>query len=159
MHLNGSKVPKHLCVCARILQWVAVSWSGIFLTQGSNLHLLHLLHWQADSLPLYHLGSTQESAETLFWVYWWTWFWIFEFVDGIKHIALPSVGGLHPIYWRPEYNQKDNIKENLVSIPDCLQAESLVFSLQFCTQPGTSSLALLPSIIIISSASIIMYVN
>ena len=30
---------------------------GIFLTQGSNLHLLHLLHWQADSLPLNHLGS------------------------------------------------------------------------------------------------------
>ena len=24
----------------------------IFLTQGSNLHLLHLLHWQAGSLPL-----------------------------------------------------------------------------------------------------------
>ena len=24
----------------------------IFLTQGSNPHLLHLLHWQADSLPL-----------------------------------------------------------------------------------------------------------
>ena len=28
-----------------------------FLTQGSNLHLLHLLHWQADSLPQSHLGS------------------------------------------------------------------------------------------------------
>ena len=25
---------------------------GIFLTQRSNLHLLHLLHWQVDSLPL-----------------------------------------------------------------------------------------------------------
>ena len=25
---------------------------GIFLTQGSKLHLLHLLHWQAGSLPL-----------------------------------------------------------------------------------------------------------
>ena len=25
---------------------------GIFLTQGSNPHLLHLLHWQAGSLPL-----------------------------------------------------------------------------------------------------------
>ena len=25
---------------------------GIFLTQGSNPHLLHLLHWQVDSLPL-----------------------------------------------------------------------------------------------------------
>ena len=30
---------------------------GIFLTQGSNLCLLHLLHWQADCLPLSHLGS------------------------------------------------------------------------------------------------------
>ena len=30
---------------------------GIFLTQGFNLCLLHLLHWQADSLPLCHLGS------------------------------------------------------------------------------------------------------
>ena len=25
---------------------------GDFLSQGSNLHLLHLLHWQEDSLPL-----------------------------------------------------------------------------------------------------------
>ena len=30
---------------------------GIFLTQGSNPGLLHILHWQADSLPLRHLGS------------------------------------------------------------------------------------------------------
>ena len=30
---------------------------GIFLTQGSNLRLLCLLHWLADSLPLCHLGS------------------------------------------------------------------------------------------------------
>ena len=30
---------------------------GIFLTQGSNPHLLHLLHWQVDSLLLSHLGS------------------------------------------------------------------------------------------------------
>ena len=28
---------------------------GIFLTQGSNPRLLHLLHWQVDSLPLSHL--------------------------------------------------------------------------------------------------------
>ena len=32
---------------------------GIFLTQELNIHLLHLLHWQADSLPLHHLGSPQ----------------------------------------------------------------------------------------------------
>ena len=29
---------------------------GIFPTQGSNPYLLHLLHWQADPLPLSHLG-------------------------------------------------------------------------------------------------------
>ena len=30
---------------------------GIFLTQGSNLCLLRLLHWQVDSLPSNHLGN------------------------------------------------------------------------------------------------------
>ena len=30
---------------------------GIFPTQGSNLSLLGLLHWQVGSLPLSHLGS------------------------------------------------------------------------------------------------------
>ena len=32
----------------------------IFVTQGSNPCLLHLLRWQANSLPLYHLGSPSE---------------------------------------------------------------------------------------------------
>ena len=35
---------------------------GIFLTQGSNLHVLRLLCWQMDSLPLSHLGR-QHRAE------------------------------------------------------------------------------------------------
>ena len=30
---------------------------GIFLTQGSTPYLLHLQHWQVDSLPPSHLGS------------------------------------------------------------------------------------------------------
>ena len=33
----------------------------IFVTQGLNPHLLCLLHWQADSLPLSHLGSLSYS--------------------------------------------------------------------------------------------------
>ena len=38
---------------ARILGWVAIFFSsGIFLTQGLNLHLLH---WQMDSLPMRYL--------------------------------------------------------------------------------------------------------
>ena len=42
---------KNTKVCFHVLL------QGIFLTQGSNPHLLPLLHWQADSLPLSHLES------------------------------------------------------------------------------------------------------
>ena len=54
--LPGSSV--HGIFQARVLKWVAISSSrGIFLAQGLNTSLLHLLHWQADSLPLSHQGS------------------------------------------------------------------------------------------------------
>ena len=54
---RGSSV--HRIFQARILERVACHFllQGIFPTQGSNLNLLHLLHWQVDSLPLHHLGS------------------------------------------------------------------------------------------------------
>ena len=39
---------------------------GMFPTQGLNPSLLHLLHWQADSLPLSHLESPSLSKELLF---------------------------------------------------------------------------------------------
>ena len=49
----GSSV--HGIFQARILEWVDTSFSrGIFLSQGSNPHLLH---WQVDSLTLSHQGS------------------------------------------------------------------------------------------------------
>ena len=38
---------------------------GIFLTQGSNLSLLHLLHWQVDSLPAE--PPEKASAEPTHW--------------------------------------------------------------------------------------------
>ena len=34
---------------------------GIFLTQGSNPHLLCLINWQEDSLPLSHLGKETKK--------------------------------------------------------------------------------------------------
>ena len=37
----------------------------IFLTQDSNLQLLHLLHWQADSLPLRHL----QKEDIIQWIW------------------------------------------------------------------------------------------
>ena len=36
---------------------------GIFPTQGLNLCLQHLLHWQAEFLPLSHLGNLQQDTE------------------------------------------------------------------------------------------------
>ena len=46
---------------SRMLEWVALQGilRGVFPTQGLNLHLLQLLHWQVGSLPLEppHLGS------------------------------------------------------------------------------------------------------
>ena len=63
-----------VCVCAQLCLTLCLSGSsvngifpgkdtgvgchfllqGIFLAQGSNQHLLHLLHWHADSLLLSH---------------------------------------------------------------------------------------------------------
>jgi len=52
----------HRILQARILEWVAISSSrGIFPTQGLNPCLLGLLHWQADSLPLSHLGRPRQN--------------------------------------------------------------------------------------------------
>ena len=53
--VDGSPPGSSVCgiLQARILEWVAISFSrGIFLTQGMNPCLLHLLQWQAGSLPL-----------------------------------------------------------------------------------------------------------
>ena len=38
---------------------------GIFPTQGLNLHLLHLLHWQAGSLPLAPPGHDKKKKRRL----------------------------------------------------------------------------------------------
>ena len=53
MDWSPSGFSVHGILQAGILEWVAISFpQGIFPTQGSNPHLLCLLHWQACSLPL-----------------------------------------------------------------------------------------------------------
>ena len=53
MDCNPPDSSVHGILQARILECVAIPFSRrIFPTQGSNPRLLHLLHWQADSLPL-----------------------------------------------------------------------------------------------------------
>ena len=39
---------------------------GTFPSQGSNLRLFHLLHWQADSLPVRHLKRISERTYILY---------------------------------------------------------------------------------------------
>ena len=51
----GSSV--HGLLQARILEWVAIFFFRDLPDKGSNPDLLWLLLWQADSLPLSHLGS------------------------------------------------------------------------------------------------------
>ena len=64
--LSGSSVRGILQT--RILKWVAMpSCRGILPTQGSNPSLLHLLHWQAYSLPLHHLESLMACSVLSFW--------------------------------------------------------------------------------------------
>ena len=61
----GSSV--HGILQARILEWVATSpLQGIFPTQGSNPHLLHVLHWEAYASPLCHLGSPLTGSTSSF---------------------------------------------------------------------------------------------
>ena len=50
---------------ARILEWVAIFYSrGSSWPRGSNQGLLHLLYWQADSLPLRHLGRLNRVVKS-----------------------------------------------------------------------------------------------
>ena len=51
-NLLGSSI--HGIFQARILVWYHTLLQGIFLTQGSNLNLLCLLHWQVDTSPMSH---------------------------------------------------------------------------------------------------------
>ena len=54
----GSSV--HEILQARILEWVAISYSK----GSSQPRRLHLLHWQADSLPLSHLEASNSHSNT-----------------------------------------------------------------------------------------------
>ena len=64
--VSDSLQPRGLCPWNSSGQNTGVGSLSLLLeilpTQGLNLHLWHLLHWQADSLPLSHLGSTSKKC-------------------------------------------------------------------------------------------------
>ena len=53
-----------VCVCARAHTQSLSHF--LLLSQGLNLHLLLLLLWQVDSLPLHHMGS-QGPNKSRYW--------------------------------------------------------------------------------------------
>ena len=62
--MDCSPLARVLCLWNSPSENTAVGWhfllQGIFMTQGLNTHLLRLLHWRVDSLPLCHLGRPPE---------------------------------------------------------------------------------------------------
>ena len=58
--------PIHGLLQARIWGWIAVTFSRGSSQPRLNLGLLHLLHWQAGSLPLAPLGNSQSSPTSWF---------------------------------------------------------------------------------------------
>ena len=65
---------------------------GIFPTQGSNPHLLHLLHWQAGSLPLTPPGKPIFFYRMIakgMWGWEKTWFlWLFYQMPAIENFVI-----------------------------------------------------------------------
>ena len=53
--LSGSSV--HRICQARILEWVAISYSRWYFWPRDETHISCIFWWQMDSLPLHHLGS------------------------------------------------------------------------------------------------------
>lgn len=49
-------------------------------------------------------------------------------VDWVKPIAFPDVSGPHSTHTRPEKLKNSGVQEDLLSLPDCLQAGTLAFS-------------------------------
>ena len=65
---------------------------GIFPTQGLNQNLLHLLHWQSDSLPPSHLGSPNYPV-LIVWLF--SCVWLFATPWTVAHQASLSFTSSH----------------------------------------------------------------
>ena len=72
MDCSSPDSPVHEVLQARILEWVAISYSRESRSRESNPHLLCLLHWQASSLspvppgkPILHIAAFVCQLQTL----------------------------------------------------------------------------------------------
>lgn len=85
------------------------------------------LWWFIICANLTEPSGTQIFGQTSFWVYVWGCVWMrltSEPVDWVKQIALPSVGGPHPVSWRPDRTKSLSEWELLLPV----WAGTLVFS-------------------------------
>ena len=103
---------------------------GIFQTQESNLSLLHLLHWQAESLPLRHLGSYTQIYGSFKNAYKNRMSWIFWLIilDAFLHIrnwAVVILDYLRSVMFCLNKHPTKLRKQSLVSCP--LESSSLIF--------------------------------
>ena len=118
--LPGSSV--HGIFQARIVKWVAISFSRDLPTQGSNSHLLHLPHWQADSLPLYHLGSPA--------VYFW---------NNSPQQAIMWIKKIERLHWRGGMCRKDTFNLIISTKDGSAEGDSCRTHTHICTFMYTHS--------------------
>ena len=79
----------------------------LFLTKELNLHLLHLLHWQADSLPLHHLESNINKVEFA--------------LKGVFKVSLWNLRGFSRFGLVSWLNKRLSISPYLLAISLCFQ--------------------------------------
>ena len=113
---------------ARILEWDFLL-QGIFSTQGLNLCLLHLLHWQADSLPLHHLGSLPMLSTCVLCRGLLVMNWAEKYVTKWCSFIL-IVSAVHTCFCTPLYPFAPNIPTNRTAIG--LVAAGFVFWNLYC---------------------------
>ena len=125
---------------------------GIFPTQGTKPHLLHLLHWQVDSLPLYHQGNPRLCFKKVKMEHWEVWEIKLFCVETDKmSCTMGSISPLLSLEWwwwwlRLDFLRRDEWQEHL----DRKDLTALVVSMEqgymFCFQfEAFTSCALTPS--------------
>ena len=95
--LPGSSVP--VILQASVPKWVAISFPRGSSQLRDQIHFLHLLHWQADSLPLSHLGSPYLSYSCV-WVCVSRSVMSFSTPWTVAHQAPPPMGFSWQEHWR-----------------------------------------------------------
>ena len=99
---------------------------------GLNPHLLHLLHWQLDSLPLEHLGSPGRAVGEVYYPDLFFFFFKLSKLRSFTHCSAPSQADIvppgvsHLKLWYPNFEYGAHFSQHLSQL-------ALFLILMLCT--------------------------